>query len=207
MSYKLLVHALAVAILGGAAAQPAAATDPKTALAQHRYLDEVEGSIAHGTLARLANDSGLIAALRSGNRARLRSYVAAEYRPVWYHWHVSFMRIARGSTTLAEAGVPFVVPGPQRTLRDHAGHAIATLQISVQDVIGFVRLNKRLDGLDTVVRGRGASHVRTSLPAALSVHLPGQGSVTISGRRYKVTSFAEKAWGDEPVRVWILQRR
>jgi hypothetical protein len=182
----------------------AAASDPTRTTAMRRYRQEVSGQVAHNTLARLARDRGLVAAVRSGSTSRLGAYVAAKYRPVWYHWHVSRLRIARGSTTLVEVGVPFVVAGPKMTLRDAHGRPTATLEISVQDVIGYVRYMHRNAHVDVVVRGRGAD-VRTSLPAALRMRLPDSGAVTIAGRRYRVTSFRATAWQGEPVQIWILR--
>jgi hypothetical protein len=104
-----------------------------------------------------------------------------------------------------ETGVPFVVNGPTTTLRDAHGHAIGQLQVSIQDVIAYVRLNERLDRVETVVRGRGSADVRTSLPAALKVKLPSSGTVTIAGHRYEVGSFHLTEWRGEPLQIWILK--
>src|SRR5215217_8140771 len=180
--------AVAAALLltgGGAGATPARASAVIAPFVS-RYQSESSGPVAHATLSRVADDSRLLAAVRSGSDARVRRYVAGEFPAVWYHWHVSRLRIMRGDKTVVETGVPFVVDGPSTALRDAHGHAIARLQISIRDVIGFVRLNKRLDHVDTVVRGIGSPDVRTSLPAALEVKLPNSGKVTIAGRRYTV---------------------
>jgi hypothetical protein len=147
----------------------------------------------------------LLAAVRSGSNARIRAYVNSRFRPVWYHWHVSRLRITRDNATVIETGVPFVVNGPTTTLRDAHGQAIARLQVSIQDVIGYARLNERLDRVQTVVRGRGSADVRTSLPAALKVKLPRSGTVTLAGRRYEVGSFHESGWRVEPLQIWILK--
>jgi hypothetical protein len=204
--------AVAALLLGGVTAaaptQTTTARAPATSLTAPygaRYASESAGPVAHATLSRLAHDPGLLAAVRSGSNARVRRYVHSRFRPVWYHWHVSRMRITRGDTTVIETGVPFVVDGPSTTLRDARGHALARLQISIQDVIGFVRLNARLDHVDTVVRGRGTADVRTSLPAALKVKLPRQGEVTIAGHHYRVGSLHETGWRGEPLHIWILQ--
>jgi hypothetical protein len=60
--------------------------------------------------------------------------------------------------------------------------------------------------VDVLVRGQGAAHVRTSLPAAANAKLPSQGPATIAGRRYLVRSFHKTALGGEPVTVWILAK-
>lgn len=200
-----------LAMGAGAGAAPAQITTAQAAATsqitpyQARYTSEASGTAAHATLSRLAHDPGLLAAVRSGSSARIRSYVNSRFRPVWYHWHVSRMRIMRGSTTVIETGVPFVVDGPTATLHDAHGHAIAQLQISIQDVIGFVRLNTRHGDANTVVRGHGSADVRTSLPTALKVKLPSSGTVTIAGHRYQVGSFHETGWHGEPLQIWILK--
>jgi hypothetical protein len=137
---------------------------------------------------------------------RTRAYVRSRFSRVWYHWHVSRLRIVRATSTLVDVGVPFVVAPAETVLRDSHGRALGTLQISIQDVIGFVRYMHRNHPVDVVVRGRGAAHVRTSLPAALGVRLPDSGTATVGGHRYQVGSFSATALGGEPVRAWILQR-
>jgi hypothetical protein len=193
---------------GAAPARPRADPAPSSGVIGpyvSRYQSESSGPVARATLSRVANDPRLLAAVRSGSDARVRRYVASEFPAVWYHWHVSRLRITRGNKTVVETGVPFVVDGPSTALRDAHGQPIARLQISIQDVIGFVRLNKRLDHVDTVVRGVGSADVRTSLPAALKVQLPSSGKVTIAGRHYTVGSFHEIGWRGEPLHIWILQ--
>jgi hypothetical protein len=180
--------------------------DHLTAVARQRYAIEVGGGQAHATLRRVARDPALLAALRSGDLTRVRAYVRREFDRVWYHWHVSRMRIYRGSSMVVDAGVPFVVAPSQMTLRDSRGGSLGGLQVSIQDVIGFVRYMHRNYPVDVVVRGSGSAHVRTSLPAALTVRLPDSGTATVAGRRYQVRTFMQTALGNEPVKVWILQR-
>jgi hypothetical protein len=191
-------------------ARPAAVAntsiDHLTTVAKARYVQEVRGGEAHATLHRVARDPALLAALRSGSQTRLRSYVKSQYMPVWYHWHVSRLRIMRGSQVLVDAGVPFCVAASQTALRDARGRPLATLQVSIQDEIGFVRFMHRNYPVDVVVRGQGAAHVRTSLPAAANAHLPDAGTTTVAGVRYQVRSFKQMALANEPVKVWILTR-
>jgi hypothetical protein len=181
--------------------------DHLTAIARRRYVIEVRGPQARATLRRVARDPALLAALRSGDRANMRAAVRSQFDRVWYHWHVSRLRIVRGTTKLVDVGVPFVVAPSQMALRDSGGATWGTLQVSIQDVIGFVRYMHRNYPVDVVVRGRAAAHVKTSLPAAQHVSLPDSGTATVSGKRYEVRSFSQTALGGEPVKVWILRRR
>ncbi|HMJ32354.1 MAG TPA: hypothetical protein VK501_00445 [Baekduia sp.] len=184
----------------------ATSIDRLTATARRRYADEAHGGVAVGTPHRVGRDPGLRRALASGNVGAVRAYVRQEFGPVWYHWHVSRVRIVQGSRLLADAGVPFVVAPTQMTLRTPGGRTLGRLQVSIQDEIGFVRYMHRNYPVDVVVRGRSAAHVRASLPAAAHAKLPSRGTVTITGRRYVVGSFHETALAGEPVTVWILTK-
>jgi hypothetical protein len=116
------------------------------------------------------------------------------------------MRIRKGSSVVVETGVPFVVAPSKVTLRASNGRSLGTLEVSIQDEIGFVRYMHRNYPVDVVVRGQGPGHVKTSLPAAANATLPSQGPATIAGRRYLVRSFRETAWNGEPVTIWILAK-
>jgi hypothetical protein len=180
--------------------------DRLTAIARRRYAVEVNGAVAIATTRRVGRDPRLLQALQSGNVAATQAYVRRQFPAIWYHWHVSRMRIRKGSALVVETGVPFVVAPSQVTLRGSGGRPWGTLEVSVQDVIGFVRFMHRNYPVDVVVRGRGAAHVRSSLPAATNAKLPSRGPVTIAGRRYDVRSFQQTAWGSEPVTVRILTK-
>lgn len=194
----------AATTLSRATPQAATAVDRLAGVARRRYAEEIHGGLVHRQLRRLARDQVLRRALQSTDQAALRDYVRRRYASVWYHWHISRLRIVRGSKLLSDTGVPFVVAPAQMTLRDVHGRYLATLEVSDQDVIGFVRFMHRNYAVDVVVRGAGPQHVRTSLPAALRVHLPSSGTVIVGGRRYQVRSFGETAMGGERIRIWIL---
>ena len=107
---------------------------------------------------------------------------------------------------MTEIGVPFVLPASQMVLRA-GGHAVGTLQVSMQDEIGFVRLMHRIfPSVQVVVRGAGLAHLRTSMHAAAFVKLPASGRVSLGRHHYRVRSFHEVAWNGEPVTIWILMR-
>jgi hypothetical protein len=168
-----------------------------------QYTREVSGGKVRSLLRRVAHDPALLQALATSDAAA-RAYVARQFPSVWYHWHISRMRITRGSKLVTERGVPFVVDGPQMTLRGANGKALGKLQVSLQDEIGFVRLMHRSHPVDVVVRGTAAADVRSSLPAATHAALPATGTVTIGGRKYAVRSFHETAWSNQPVTIWFL---
>jgi hypothetical protein len=184
--------------------RPVTKIDRLARTARQRYSIEVHGGVAFGTLHRIGRDPTLLRTLRSGNLQATRAYVQQQFAAVWYHLHASRVRILKGSRIVADAGVPFVVAPTHMTLRGTGGQALGTLEVSIQDEIGYVRYMHRNYHVDVVVRGRGAAHVRTSLPAAAQVTLPSRGPVTVGGSRYLVRSFHETALGGEPVTVSIL---
>lgn len=196
---------------GAAAASPpqapvaGAPIDRLTAIARARYALEAHGPTTRAKLHRVGRDPVLVRTLESGDLAAVRAYVERAFAATWYGWHVSRVRITNRSGVVVDAGVPFVVAPATMTLHGRGGRALGTLAVSIQDEIGFVRYLHRNAGVDVVVRGRGAAHVRSSLPAAAHAHLPARGSVTLAGRRYAVRSFPETALGGEPVTVWILK--
>jgi hypothetical protein len=187
------------------AATAAAGSSGLTAIARRQYSAEIHGGAAFAALHRVARDQTLLRTLQSGSVSATRAYVQRTYSAVWYHWHVARMRILQGSRVVVETGVPFAVAPVHMTLRGAGGRALGTLQVSIQDVIGFVRLIHRHYPVNVVVHGQ-SGQVRSSLPAATRVKLPSAGTVTIAGRPYRVSSFRQTAWGNEPVTVSILQR-
>jgi hypothetical protein len=177
-----------------------------TAVARAQYTGEVSGSRSIAVLHKVGADPTLLGFLQSGQLGAARAYVARVYPQTWYHWHVSRLRITQGSRLVTEVGVPFVLPASQMTLHK-GGRPVGTLKVSMQDEIGFVRLmHRRNPAVDVVLRGRGRSHLRTSMHAAALVKLPATGSVSIGAHRYLVRSFNEPAWNGEPVTIWILMK-
>ncbi|MGZ4271579.1 MAG: hypothetical protein ACXVSX_20530, partial [Solirubrobacteraceae bacterium] len=187
-----------------AAARPRSTIDRLASVARQRYSEEITGAAVHKQLRRVAADPVLLRALRSGNLAALRAEVRLQ--DATPHAHISRLRVVRGSRVLADAGVVFPVAPAQTALHDAHGHVLGTLQLCIQDVIGYVKYLHRNVHVDVVVRGHGAGHVRTSLPAAASMTLPTQGPVMVGGHRYLVRSFTEHGLAGETLRIWILKR-
>lgn len=230
--YRLIAATLLVTGLvsacGGAAASSASSSSPQTvatastvsmparparskkidhllATAKAVYDGQVRGPHSLAVLHKVGSDPILLHDLQAGQTAAARAYVAREFPKVWYHWHVSRLRITKGSQLVSELGVPFVLPPSQMTLHAPGGAPVGTLQVSMQDEIGFVRLmHRRYPPVQVVIRGQGASHLRTSMHAAALVKLPASGSVKLGGRRYAVRSFNEPSWDGGPVTIWIL---
>ena len=80
--------------------------------------------------------------------------------------HIVRLRVSRGSTLLADVGGPYILAPVGGMLRSH-GHAIGHYELSVQDDLGYVKLETRFIGAPLVLRigsreraGRRAAHAR-----------------------------------------------
>ena len=204
----LTVLAVAAAALPGCAAEQAADQDPPAmavagvradtlgGVARRIYRQETDGAVGHAAVRRIARDPALLSALRCGNATALR---AAALRQLFNPGkHVVRLGVLRGGRPLTDVGGAFVV-APAR-LKLGGGD---TLEASMQDVVGYVKLVRRLTGAQVVVRG-APGHVESSLPAAARVALPAAGDATIAGHTYVVRSFHERGYGAEQLDVWIL---
>ena len=155
--------------------------------------------VIHADLRQIARDSILLGDLRAGN---LNSALAEANRQLVRH--VVRIRVWRGRRVLVDVNsTSFDVAGSGMELRASNGGGLGRLQITVQDVIGFIKLIHKLNAADVVVRG-ARGHVRTSLPGAARLSLPRSGCTQIGARRYVVRSFSEAAFSGEPLTIWLL---
>lgn len=180
--------------------------DRIAAQAKRDYAAEVAGVHTHTVLRAVASDRLLLGLLAAHKLAAAQSYVAVKYPHTWYHWHVSRMRVTQGAHVVTEVGVPYVVP-PSSMALHRQGRSVGRLYVSMQDEIGFVRLeHRRWPYVQVVIRGNNPTLLRTSMYAAASVNLPASGTIQIAGTRYQVRSFKEQSWEDGPVTIWLLMR-
>ncbi len=172
------------------------------------YYGETQGPKLLEELGRIARDPLLLSALARGDAGAAQAEADAQlYSTLNHTAHVTRIAVLRGSRVLVNAtinanGVFVCAPG-DRVLSLH-GRSLGTLLVSIQDVVGFVKLIHRLVHVQALVRG-ASGLVRTSLPAAAHVPLPASGRATIASRSYLVRSFREVGWGGEPLTVWVLE--
>jgi hypothetical protein len=190
-------------VAGAAARCPSSAAASRADRAfnatKRRYVTEARGLVIHADLRQIASDSILVGALRAGN---LNPALAEANRQLVRH--VVQIRVRRGRRVLVDANAAsFDVGGSGMELRASNGAGIGRLQITVQDVIGFIKLIHKLNGADVVVRG-ARGHVRTSLPGAARLSLPRSGCTQIGARTYVVRSFKETSFSGEPLTIWLL---
>ncbi len=172
--------------------------DTLAGVAQRIYYQEVFGSPNSAAFNLISTMPALVSALETGNLALARDTLNRVILR-----HVVHERVVRGRRTLVDVGLPFVVAGQRHALRAPDGTYLGRIEISIQDVIGFVKLFHRLTGADIVVRG-SAGHAKSAPAAFRNLALPASGPVTVAGRTYFVSSFGRLGFGGEPLQVLIL---
>ncbi len=173
-----------------------------TRVAVARYALERDGLAVHVALGQIAADRVLTDALAAGKLVAARTEAVRQV--VHGHHHVTAIRVRRGSRVLLETdSYPFDVAGAEAPLRDRRGAVVGTLDVTIQDVIGFIRLVHEYRATQVVVRG-AHGEAKSSIAAALAVHLPAAGCAAVAGRTYAVRSFGEVGFTGEPLTIWIL---
>ena len=161
---------------------PSGAMDAYVNVAQRIYASERDGSAVHASLRRISHDRAAMA----GSRPELLRQL---FLPAF---HVVRLRVVRDGRA-TDVGGRFVVDGP----------TLNGLTISIQDVLGYVKLVSKLTGQGIVVRGN-PGHVVSSSPAFQQVSLPASGTVSVDGHEYLVRSFTERGFAGEHLRIWLL---
>jgi hypothetical protein len=177
----------------------AARADAALRAAEARYRLEERGATIHTDLRQIAHDKSLIGALGSGNIA---AALAAANRQLVRH--VVQIRVLSGERVLLDANpTSFDVAGSALELHAANGRSLGRLQITVQDLIGFIKLVRKLDHANVVVHG-AAGQMKTSLPAAAHIPLPRSGCTQFGARRYVVRSFQAVSFVGEPLTISVL---
>jgi hypothetical protein len=177
--------------------------DTFASVAARIYRQEVQGAANSAAFAHIAGLRRLRRGIDSGDLALARRALASQS----VVRHAVRARVVDGARVLVDVGLRFVIAGSPHPLTTLGGRPLGQLEVSIQDVSGFVKLITRLTGTEVVVRGSRAGHVATSLPAASAVALPASGPVVVGGRRYVVSSLVRPGFGGEQLHVWLLDQQ
>jgi hypothetical protein len=174
--------------------------DTLASVAQRIYRQEVYGTPNGAAYARIAPLAGLTRGLETRDYALAQRTILDQ--PVRHAVRVRVL--SRAGRVLVDVGLGFVIAGTPHALIAPDGRNLGRITVSIQDVIGFVKLVHRLTGTGVLVRGSLDGHVETSLPPAAAVTLPPSGPARIAGRTYTVSSFRGAGFAGERLHVWIL---
>lgn len=169
-------------------------------VAQGIYRDELSGAEVQEDRLQVQENGPLLGALESGDQGATREAVE---KLVYSHTHIVRLRVTRGSTVLADVGGPYIIAPVTGVLRAH-GRTLGRYVLSVQDDLGYVKLETRFIGVPVVLRaGEKQIPVEGQLAPAPAA-IPAHGPISFHGVPYQAYSFAASAFPSGPLRVSLL---
>jgi hypothetical protein len=169
-------------------------------VARRIYEDELSGSEVQEDKLQVQENGPLLSALESGDHAAITQAVE---NLVYSHTHIVRLRVTRGATLLADVGGPYILAPVAGVLRAH-GRELGRYELSVQDDLGYVKLETRFVGAPLVLR-TGSEQVpvegqMTPAPARIPAH----GAIHFHRVPYQVYSFDANAYPSGPLRISLL---
>jgi hypothetical protein len=124
--------------------------------------------------------------------------------------HIVRMRVSAGGQLLSDVGGPYVIAPVSAPLR-LGGRTIGSVVLSIQDDEGYLRLTRRLVGLDVLMYmniGSGPPQlVKDSLgptPGPALASVPASGAFQYEGRSFRVFTVHAKAFPSGPLTIRVL---
>jgi hypothetical protein len=186
------------------------AVDTLRRVAQLIYTGE-SGASAHKQVRRVQRNQALLEAVADGEPEATRLAIGA-----LLNHHIVRMRVSVAGQLLSDVGGPYVLAPVTAPLR-RAGQEIGSLVLSIQDDEGYLRLTRRLAGLDVLMymSGGGSGEgspaqpklVKDSLgpgPGPALADVPASGGFSYEGRAYSVFTVHAKAFPTGPLTIRVL---
>jgi hypothetical protein len=183
----------------GAAAPEVLATTAG-AVAERIYLAEIKSSEVLSDKRQIETDGPLLNALASGDNAAIK---AAVHTLVYSHTHIVRLRVSRGSALLADDGGPYILAPVTGRLRLH-GREVGHFVFSVQDDLGYVKLETRFIGAPLVMRSDSGDVPVGGLLSPGPDTIPDHGPVSYRGATYEAYSFKAQAYPSGRLRISLL---
>lgn len=164
------------------------------------YAREVSGLGVHADRSQVEGNIPLLNALVRRNRSAVRRAVR---HLVFSHTHLVRLRVTQKNVVLADVGGPYILAPVGGTLRVH-GRAVGHYVLSVQDDVGYVKLETRFIGVPLVVfQGTRRVHLQGTLAIA-PARIPQHGPVRYRGTSYESFSFKAEAFPRGALRIALL---
>jgi hypothetical protein len=151
-------------------------------------------------------NSALLQAVAERNPVTARKAVVGL---VYDHSHIVRLRVSAGGHLLADVGGPYVLAPVSAPLRLH-GKRIGELELSIQDDEGYLRLTKRLVGLDVLMymnpTGAHPELVKNSLGPGVggSSSVPESGTYHYRGHTFRVFTLDARSFPAGTLRIRVL---
>lgn len=170
------------------------------AVAKQIYYGEVASSETFKDRAQVEGYAPLLQALARSDKAAVKTAVTSL---VYSHTHIVRLRVSKGSTLLADVGGPYILAPLSGTLRLH-GHKLGSYVLSVQDDVGYVKIETRFIGAPLVLRTGSQNVPVEGLVAPGPTSIPEHGPVTYRHVAYQAYSFKASAFPSGPLRISVL---
>ncbi|HXP37383.1 MAG TPA: hypothetical protein VN817_06425 [Solirubrobacteraceae bacterium] len=170
------------------------------AVAQRIYASEVSSSEVSSDKRQIESYAPLIQAVESNDRAALATAV---HTLVYSHTHIVRLRVSVGSTLLFDEGGPYILAPVQGKLRSH-GKEVGHFVFSVQDDLGYVKLETRFIGAPLVLRTESGQVPIEGLLTPGPPSIPDLGPVSYKGASYEAYSFDAAAYPSGRLRISLL---
>jgi hypothetical protein len=150
-------------------------------------------------------NSALLQAVAERNPVAARKAVVGL---VYDHSHIVRLRVSTGGHLLADVGGPYVLAPVSAPLRLH-GKRIGELVLSIQDDEGYLRLARRLVGLDVLMYMNPTTHpelVKNSLGPGVGgfSSVPASGTYHYRGHTFRVFTLDARAFPAGALRIRVL---
>lgn len=189
-----------------AASQRCGAAGPETlaqtagAVAVQIYERELQSSEVSADQREVEGYAPLLSALASGDRAAVQEAVTSL---VYSHTHIVRLRVTQGSAVLADVGGPYIIAPVGGSLR-FDGHTVGHYVLSVQDDLGYIKLETRFIGAPLVLHvGSARIPVEGTLAPGPS-SIPAHGPISYDGVSYQAFSFSGRAFPSGTLRISLL---
>jgi len=125
--------------------------------------------------------------------------------------HIVRMRVSAGGRLLSDVGGPYVLAPVRASLRQH-GRTIGSVLLSIQDDEGYLRLARRLAGVDVLMYmgSEGSARLQLvkdslgQLPGPALAAVPSSGRYQYRGRTFRVYTLHADAFPSGPLVIRVL---
>ena len=191
---------------GCGAAAPETLAQTIGSVAAKIYAGEVASSETIKDRHQVETYEPLLQAVARGDKPAAEAAVTSL---VYSHTHIVRLRVITGSTVLADVGGPYILAPLRGTLRIH-GRTVGRYVLSVQDDVGYVKIETRFIGAPIVLRrgpdnSKGSKNVPVEgLVTPGPTSIPEHGPVTYKHVIYQAYSFNASAFPSGQLRISVL---
>jgi hypothetical protein len=200
----LLMPTIAAAPLCGRTAQDTTVNTLRR-VAELIYAGETDGRATRAQVRRVQSNRPLLEAVARREPGAVERAIHA-----LLNHHIVRLRVSAGGQLLSDVGGPYVL-GPVTAPLRLGGHAIGSVVLSIQDDEGYLRLTRRLAGLDVLMYmnlGSGPPQlVKDSLgpmPGPALAGVPASGAYRYRGHSFRVFTVNATAFPSGPLTIRVL---